>query len=91
MLLILMLATCLSPKQCNITSMKAFEVTDNGVRAACSALLSPLDVKHRKVLAIVYAQGVSVKMSNAGGACMSTPEKSNPTEYREAFLQNIEK
>lgn len=94
MLLILMAVGCLagqpqSPSNCNITAMKAFDVSNEGVRAACSALLTKPLPNQQKALVVMYGQGVKVKMANASGACISIPENTPPTEFRKTFLENV--
>jgi hypothetical protein len=69
--------------------MKAFPVTNEGVRAACTAFLAPIDATHKVGITVMYAQGLSVKMSNAAAACVATPEKLSPSEYRKEFFENV--
>ena len=94
MLLILLMISCLNgssdPSSCNMSSMKAFDVSNEGVRAACHALLEkPEHANQQKGLAIMYAVGINIKMADARGACMATPEKLAPQEYKKAFLENV--
>ena len=95
MLLILLLVTCLqgqpgqeaSPADCQITSMMPFDLSDQGVRAACHELFVKEASNRKRALMIVYANGLNVKISDASGACMSIPENQIPT--RKAFLENV--
>lgn len=92
MLLILLIVSCLAgqPKSCSVSAMKAFDVSDSGIRAACNELLKdPETTTSKKALTIMYADGLKLQMSNASAACMTTPEKTNPVEYRKAFLENV--
>ena len=93
-LLILIAVHCLAgqPTNCNVTSMKGFEMSDAGVRVACHELfLTPFTVTDKKALVMMYANGLDLKMGDAGSACMATPEKLNPTEFKKAFLENLKK
>jgi len=69
--------------------MKAFDVTNEGVRAACSAFLEKDAPDHKKALTVMYALGVNVKLANASGACSAAAEKTSPREYRKAFFENV--
>jgi len=94
MLLILLTISCLAgqpqgPNTCNMSSMKAFEVSNEGVRAACNALEAKPLPNQQKALVVMYAQGVNIKMANASGACSGIPEKSAPSEFRKAFFENV--
>ena len=92
MLLILLIANCIAgqPDSCHVTSMRPFATTEVGIHAACDALLAPGIPENKKVLVVMYAKGLNIKLAPVSGACVA-PEKSNPTEFRETFLENVEK
>jgi hypothetical protein len=72
--------------------MKGFEVSDVGVRQACNELFkSPFTLTNKKALMVMYANGLDLKLGDAAGSCMATPEKLNPVEFRKAFLENLKK
>lgn len=94
MLLILMVINCLagqpqSANTCSMSAMKAFDVSNEGVRAACNAFLAKPLPNQQKALTVIYAQGITVRMANASGACSSIPENKSPSEFRKAFFENV--
>lgn len=94
MLLILIAVSCLvgQPNNCTVKSMKGFDVSESGVRQACNELFStPFTSTNKKALMVMYANGLNLKLDDAGGSCIATPEKLNPAEFKKAFLENLKK
>lgn len=94
MLLILIAVSCLvgQPNNCTVKSMKGFDVSETGVRAACNELFKkPFTAIDKKALMIIYANGLDLRLGDAGNSCLATPEKLNPAEFKETFLEHLKR